>query len=337
MALNNIFVDSQNQENAIAASSPTPTASTPRSSPSVRPFSIPTKQNLNGRDRHDSPSPSELDASFNSPQLPSHTSTPTSERNPAWSSAVGKATMGGKSGRVIERLMTENDRLLREKKLATVQLEEELKRGDSARSALESLQISNENLISMHESDVSLLSKRDRRMQELRDELKSEIGRREKAEADRRDLRAERDKTVEKIRMEAMEDRERTRWATSQYEMLSRSWKSLENQYERQMESLKADLLAIRKDLVGDKEKLVKLEVITEQLYKEAEKSWKAKERIWHDFEDYKREQENGIRDMKESAALNGEALKHAQHEMENVLGLMRHVVNVKRDVKGAE
>ena len=245
--------------------------------------------------------------------------------------------MGGKSGRVIERLMTDNDRLLREKKLATVQLEEELKRGDSARSALESLQISNENLTSMHESDVSLLSKRDRRIQELREELKAERARREKAEADRRDLRVERDATVERIRREAVEDKEQSKRATSQYEVLSKSWKSMEDRYERQTRNLKADLQALRRDFKSDNEKLTRLEVVIEQLSKEAEKSKKAKERLWLDFEEYKRQQENGIRDMRENAAVNEEALKHAQHQMETVLGQMRHVINVKRDFRGAE
>ena len=337
MAFNGLFLGSPKAEKANGIFVSTPTAVTPRSSPSPRPLRSPADQHLNGPDRQSTPPSLELDASLTSSQVQSHTSTPTSERNPLWSSAVGKATVGGKSGRVIERLMSENDRLLREKKLATVQLEEELKRGDSARSALESLRISNENLISMHESDSSLLSKRDRRMQELREELKAEITRREKAEADTRDLRAERDKTVERTRMEAMEDRERAKRSTSQYEMLSRSWKTLEHQYERQTKTLKADLHSLRKDLKVDKEKLVRLEVVIEQLHQEAEKSKRVQEKLWYDFENYKQHQENGIRDMKNSASQNGEAMERTQHQMEEVLGQMRHAINVKRDVREAQ
>lgn len=336
MALHNLFLDPSKPEKPNGSLSPT--VVTPLSSPLLRPHPSPTRQPLNGHDRLVSPTPpSEVESSFDSPQTYPHATTPTSERNPAWSSAVGKATMGGKSGRVIERLMNDKDRLLREKKLATVQLEEELKRGDSARSALESLQVSNENLTSMHDSDVSLLTKRDRRIQELRDELKTETARREKAEADKRDLRAERDETVERLQKEALEDKERAKRSTSQYDVLSKSWKSLEDEFSRQARILKADLHILRKDLKGDKEKMARLEIVIEQLSKEAEKSKKAKERLWLDFEEYKLQQESGIRDMRENAAFNEEALKYAHHEMETVLGQMRHVVNVKRDVRGAE
>ena len=233
--------------------------------------------------------------------------------------------------------MNENDRLLREKKLATVQLEEELKRGDSARSALESLQVSNENLTSMHESDLSLLLKRDRRIQELREDLKTESLRREKAELSTRDLRLERDETVEKVRREAVEDREQSKRATTQYEVLSRSWKSMEDQFERQMKILKADIQILQADIKHDKEKLARFEVIIEQLSKEAEKSQKAKDQLWLEFEEYKQQQEDGISSMRKEAALNEEAMKHAQRQMEAVLGQMRHVINVKRDVRGVE
>ena len=232
--------------------------------------------------------------------------------------------------------MNENDRLLREKKLATVQLEEELKRGDSARSALESLQISNENLTSMHESDVNLLLKRDRKIQELREELRTEVVRREKAEASTRDLRLERDETVERIRKEAIEDREQSKRATNLYEVLSKSWKNLEDRYERQLRSLKTDMQTLQDDIKSDQEKLVRFEVITEQLSREMEKSQKVKDRLWLDFEEYKRQQECGINDMRKSATLNEEAMNHTQQQLETVLGQMRHIINVKRDVRGA-
>ena len=188
----------------------------------------------------------------------------------------------------------------------------------------------------MHDSDISLLVKRDRRIQELREELRTEVARREKAEANTRDLRLERDETVERMRKEAVEDREQTKRATSQYEVLSKSWKNLEDRYERQVRSLKADIQALQADIKSDQEKLARFEVIIEQLFREAEKSQKAKDRLWLDFEQYKRQQEGGISDMRESATLNEEAMNHAQRQMETVLGEMRHIINVKRDVRGA-
>ncbi len=297
-------------------------------------YETPTKQH-NGltSQRTGSPTHSNIDSPLASPPL--SLDTPTNDLN-AWSSAVGKATNGGKSGRVIERLMNDNDRLLREKKLAIVKLEEEVKRGESARSAMETLQVSNQNLSSMHDSDASLLSKRDRKIQELKEDLDSERVRRDKAERDTRETRRERDDTIEKLRRETTDEREQSKRATSQYDVLSRSWKSLEDRYLKQTQTLNADLGSLRTGIDQDKRKLIQLEVITEQLRQEAEKTRKAKEKLASDFQAYKQEQEAGMRDIRESALHNDAANDEAQRQMESVLGQMKYVVNVKRDVRGA-
>ena len=261
---------------------------------------------------------------------------PTNESGYPWSSAVGRATTGGKSGRVIERLMNDNDRLLREKKLAIVKLEEEVKRGESARSALESLQVSNENYVSMHEADTSLLAKRDRRIQQLRDDVDAERAKREKAERETRDTRRERDETIERLRKEAAEEREQSIRATSQYETLSKSWKDLESHYLKQTEHLQMDIASLKASIEGDRQKLARMEVIMEQMGKETERTGKAKEKLSSDFEAYKAEREASIRDMREIAERNEGLSDEGRRQLEEVLGQMRYVVNVKKHVRDA-
>ena len=230
--------------------------------------------------------------------------------------------------------MNDNDRLLREKKLAIVKLEEEVKRGESARSALESLQVSNANLMSMHESDTTLLIKRDRRIQQLRDDLDVERSRRENAERETRDTRRERDDTMERLRREAGEEKEQCLRATTQYDMLSKSWKSLEDRYLRQTEGLRADLEGLRAAIDTDKEKLSHMEIIMEQMAKEAERTRRAKEKLSSDFETYKTEQKAGIRGLRESVEQN-DAVNHETHQqMVDVMGQMKYIINVKRDVR---
>ena len=250
-----------------------------------------------------------------------------------WSAAVGRATMG-KSGRVIDKLQGDNDRLQREKKLAIVKLEEEVKRGESARLALESLQVSNNNLISIHESDKSFLSKKDRRIEELRADLEMERSRRDSAERATRESRRERDEVVEKLRREAVEDKEQAKKANCQYDVLSKSWKSLEDRYERQILKFRSDLAVLREELGCDKQKLTQLEVIMEQLRQEGDKTRKAKERLSSDLQAYKAEQEAGIRGMRERAQLNDSAHEQTLKHMETMLGQMRYIVNVKKDVR---
>ena len=249
-----------------------------------------------------------------------------------WSAAVGRATTG-KSGRVIEKLMGDVDRLQRDKTLATVKLEEEVKRGESARSALESMQISNANLASIHEADKTFLTKKDRRIEELRADLEAERSRRDKAERETRDSRKERDEIVEVLRREATENKQKAQRATSQYDVLARSWKSLEETYERQTSELRGHMTGLQNQIEGDKRKLDQLEVIVEQLANEGERSKRAKEKLSADFERYKKEQEAGLQGIRIKAEMNETVQAQTLEEMENTLGQMKYVINIKRNV----
>lgn len=285
-----------------------------------------------------SPLPSEVDSSLNSPQTFSTIGTPTSEFGPTpgpdshnWSAAIGRAATG-KSGRVIEKLMGENDRLQRERKLAIVKLEEEVKRGESARSALEGLQVSNETLSSIHESDKIQMTKKDRKIELLRADLQSEKLRREKAEKETRESRREREEVVEELRRSAAEDREEARRSTAQYEILASSWKTLEDRYERQTQKLKTDLNDLRTEINGDKRKMTELEIVIEQLTHELAKVAQVKDKLLTGFQAYKKEQESGLQEIQEKAERNNSANEELHEQMSGVLGQMKHVVNVKKD-----
>ena len=305
-------------------------AQSPPESKQVTTPSIINRQRSPPIDRIGSPPHSEAESTFNSPHLPPNSTNTNGDASPVWSSAVGRATTG-KSGRVIERLMNENDRLLREKKLATVRLEEEMKRGDSARLALESLQISNGNMSSVHEADMALLLKRDRKIQELKEELKAERARREKAEADARDTKRERDETVDSVRRVAIKDQEVAKRASSQYEVLSRSWKTLEERYERQVQQMKSAITTIQAELQRDREKAARLEVIIEQLRREEEKARKAKDHLISEFDAYKLESEQTLERIRGTARENESANDEFQLQLHTVLGEMKHVIGVQK------
>ena len=326
MAFNHLLSDPANptKTNGVSPSSQ------PESKPKPTPLTQPTGPRTPAIDRIGSPPPAEADSPFSPPHYAATPDTPNGDSSPVWSSAVGRATTG-KSGRVIERLMNENDRLLREKKLATVKLEEEVKRGESARLALESLELSNANLTSMHESDEALLIKRDRKLQELKEELRLETARREKAERDFRDSRRERDETVEKTRREAFEDREVSRRATSQYDVLSKSWKNLEERYEKQVSQLRTTINALHTELQHDRGKVARLEVIIEQLRREEEKTRRAKDKLITEFDAYRTQSEHSLERIRDTARDNESANDEIQRQLVTVLGEMRHVIGVQK------
>lgn len=233
--------------------------------------------------------------------------------------------------------MGENDRLQREMTLACAKHEEELKRSESARSALESLQASNQNLLSMHETDKTLLARKERKIEELREELESERSRREQAENETKETRVERDAMVQKLMKEYLEEREQSKRATCQYEILSKSWKGQEEKYDRQTQKLKATMKALQDELFEDKQKIAQLDLITEQLKQEFEKSGKAKESLFQTFESYKHEQQRGVRGIRETAERNESNYDQLLAEVTTALGEMKYLVNVNNNFRGTE
>jgi len=233
--------------------------------------------------------------------------------------------------------MGDNDRLQRDKTLATAKLEEEVKKSESARSTVEALGTSNANLQSMHEIDKAALTRKDRKIEEMKTELEAERARREKAEAEVKVTRREREEAVEKYKKEAMKEQEESRYASTQYDVLSKSWKSMESNYQRQTQKLRADIKSLQDSIARDQQKLSHLEVITDQLRQEGDKAKRAKENLFEDFEAYKREQSKSLSGIKERAERNDITNDEILREVESVLGQMRYVFNIKRDVKHAE
>ncbi|KAI9831383.1 MAG: hypothetical protein M1826_003556 [Phylliscum demangeonii] len=253
-----------------------------------------------------------------------------------WSSAVGRATTG-KSGRVIERIQTENDRLRRELKLETLHREEEQKKSETAWAQMQSLQTANDNLVQMRELDGVSLARRERKLDEAKAELAGERSRRVVAEAQLKELMRESEKTEEGLRAHVREESERAGRATTQYDVLAASWRQMDDDYRRRTDRLKEDLLQLHARRADDRRKLDRLEVTMEQHKQEVEKMRLANERMALEFAAYRLDSDESTRLMKHRAECNDQAADEAVGDALQLLGQMRHVINVRKYVRGGE
>ncbi|KAL8826332.1 MAG: hypothetical protein Q9191_003863 [Dirinaria sp. TL-2023a] len=319
------------------SSSPTqPNGDSEAAAKTPQPDETPTKQSANIL-RFSSPTSSDADGLLSHTQLSSQPGTPTSESGgPAWSAAVGRASLG-KSGRVIDRLMGENDRLRREQTLTTLKLEEEVKRRESARSALETLRNRNEHLEFEHEHEETTRKKTDLKITDMKADLEAERSRRANAEAEARITRREAQESVDKHKKQAMDALDAQRQATTQYDVLAKAMKNMEEGYKRQIQKLRSDVKAHNDEIAKEKQTVSHHKVITEQMKRELDKSVATNSKLMSIFEAYKTEQARSLKDIKERAERNGTAHEEVLKEIESVLGQMRYVINVKRDVKDAE
>ncbi|CAF9908302.1 MAG: hypothetical protein HETSPECPRED_008040 [Heterodermia speciosa] len=319
---------------------------------------LPSRQSFANGARFSSPPPPNSDGMRSPSVISSQPGTPTNESAPGWyvtlefcaafsyayrqcadhvlssrSAAVGRASLG-KSGRVIEKLMGENDMHRRDKALAKLQRDEEVKQHESTKAKFEALRVSHDNLQVIHDSDKAAIIRKERKIEELKAELELERTTRKKAEDETKVARRERDEDVEKYKKEALQEQEQRRSANNQYEVLMGSFKGLDQQYKRQVQKIRTDLRAFEKAAAKEQAAVAQLGIIEDQAKKESARQQKINEDLQADFEAHKVRNESFLIGIRERAELNDVSADHALEEVRKLIGDMRHTINVARDMR---
>ena len=249
------------------------------------------------------------------------------------SAAVGRASLG-KSGRVIEKLMGENDMHRRDKALAKLQRDEEVKQHDSTKSKFEALRISHDNLQAIHESDSTAIARKDRKIEDLKAELELERTGRKNAENETKIARRERDEDVEKYKKEALYEQEQHRRAANSYDVLQSSFKGLDQHYKRQTQQLRLELQAVEDTVSKEQAVNANIRIISDQAEKELARQQQVNEDLQDRFEAYRSESEELLKKIREQAERNEVSNTEALEEVRKLVGAMRHTINVARDMQ---
>ncbi|EPS42940.1 hypothetical protein H072_3068 [Dactylellina haptotyla CBS 200.50] len=247
--------------------------------------------------------------------------------------SIGRSA--GKSGRVIEKLMAENDRLRRELKSETAKREEEQRRAEAARSSRDSLQSINENLVHQTNIDKTAISRKDRKIEELRSEREDNLKKRQDAESNLRKYVSEQDVRVADLSKDlSAEVSEKERYAR-QYEVLSQSWKHLEDKYQTGLNRLKKRIEEIAAEEKKNKTTVAKLEVTIEQQRKELEKMGAARKKIEQAYNERIAHTEKELKKVKIlSDGETGEVAEKLKEAMDAATQL-RYLLNVQKAIRG--
>lgn len=259
-----------------------------------------------------------------------------SENSPAtWSSAIGHATTSGKSGRVIERLMSENDKLKRDLNAQVTRCQDLEKSLQTYKPQIEALRQENDNLSHARGVDSSLISRRDRKIEELKSELSEERSRRERAESSARRREKEKDEMEEGARREAQRMGEETRHATLHAEILETSHRQLNAEYKARAERWRKDLEGISEQREQDRQRMARLDVVAEQMRTEIERSRKINGELVEAWERLREENGARLQGMADETEAENERVRQLSGEMDRVVDQMRWVMGVKKNVMG--
>ena len=248
-----------------------------------------------------------------------------------WSSAIGHATTAGKSGRVIERLMKENDRLKREFELQTLRSQELERSLQTIRPQLEHVRNENDTLKHAKSIDETLLTRRDRKIEELKQELLNERSRREASEATARRYEHENEEVQETSRREVQRAQDEGKRASAHATILEQSHRQLKSEYGQRLEILRKDFAAMQAKWTADQEKFARLELVSEQMRTELEQARTLQSEMQESYQKYRDATEawkNGLQGM---ATEENDRSRKLSQDMETVTRQMKWVMGMEK------
>jgi chromosome segregation ATPase len=192
---------------------------------------------------------------------------PTSDdaESPQWSAAVGHAGTG-KSGRIIDKLMGEKDKLTRalnEADLKVQALQSELA---THRRGLDALKEENEVLQHASSVDGNLLSRKDRKIEDLKAELMSKTERMQRAEDLVREQQKELDDVQARYIQESQRAVEQVKHSTNSTEVLQSSFRMMKRDLETRIKKWEKDYNELMQWRENDRVTLERHNVVINQM-----------------------------------------------------------------------
>jgi DNA repair exonuclease SbcCD ATPase subunit len=260
--------------------------------------------------------------------------TPASETSEGWS-AVGKATISGRSGRVIERLQSDLDQAKRDNK--SLQLSnDELHSSyallaaevDSLRSSAET----NETIVANLQAQAG---RKDRKITELKEDLAEQKTLRLKAEAAYNNTVTGSEMRVNEAQRERTKAVETAKYYQTQYEVVASSTRRLREEYEQKTKQLSEKMTSMLRSMAEDERKKAQYEEDATAYAAMIQSINSTNKHLSELVQNYQSTRDEEVATLKAKLAEHDEKMAVWQQEAQETVGSMKRVMNVKTTFKG--
>ncbi|CAG8954899.1 hypothetical protein HYFRA_00008587 [Hymenoscyphus fraxineus] len=253
-----------------------------------------------------------------------------------WSSAVGRANLG-KSGRVIDRLMSENDMLKRDLNIERLNTEESKQALRMAEAKME--QMAQEFESRLHEASVqkTLLKRKERQVEDMKGLIDVEKRKTEAALSTERTWKEELEKTQKDARIRVEEAENYAGLMEGRVSAMSSHWKDQGALLQKSVRGLETEIKTLCEERRNDDQKIKTLNGICDQQRTELIRLNEEKNRIFDLFDAYKKAQEDGLVDIKKHAKDQAKLNESLIDESKKTLGELKWALAVKKNVKDAQ
>ncbi|KAL4786644.1 hypothetical protein BJX76DRAFT_355001 [Aspergillus varians] len=253
-----------------------------------------------------------------------------------WSSAVGHAATG-KSGRVIHNLQEDIARLTRECSVYRSRAEETQRINDVFKTQVQNMTDRLRNLEHSNEINIHSLSRKEKKIEELRAELQSERDRRQQADNEKERFHQLMDEAQDDFHRRCAELQEIAHHSQTQYDVLAKSGQRERTDQQRRLKGIRDEFIALREKHDHSTSQIGQLDSIMEQKDREIEVARTNFEALFKEYESYKRTHDEEVRELIEQGQQGEARVNSALASLKETEGQMKWVLQVKREVDGAE
>jgi chromosome segregation ATPase len=212
---------------------------------------------------------------------------------PPDSSPATTPTAAGKTSQVLARLTGENDRLRREIKAEKAAKEEALQQFQVLKGRVNRLEEQNATLNYQFDTNESALTRKERRLDDLRATLEEETARRKRAEDREAEIGRKLGETVSQAAKEVAEAHTAQKMAESAYSTISKEYSGLQKRLDILRTELHEAVDRIDTEKEVHRKQLVQLEILLDQQRHQHEKSDRQVEEMGTMIRSYQQTEDN--------------------------------------------
>lgn len=287
-----------------------------------------------------SPRPAKQDRSIDIPQRDSSLGgagkAADGQDGDGFDSAVGKAGLG-KTGRVMNRLISENESLKRDLQIEKLNSEESRREAKLLQDKMERMIADYESRLLEANVTKTLLARKERQVESLQAAVDLEKKRTSDAQGKERTWRDEMEKTRVDSTRKVEEATTHAALMEGRYNAISSHWKDQGDEVKRAMTKMGKEIAGLLDARRKDDEKITTLRDVCDQQDGNIKDLLRQKTAIWQQFEAYKKEQENILGNIKTTATEREAQQEKMLAEAREVMEKLKWALNVKSKVAWAQ
>ncbi|RKF63771.1 hypothetical protein OnM2_023045 [Erysiphe neolycopersici] len=249
-----------------------------------------------------------------------------------WDSAIGRAGLGGKSGRVIERLMGDNDMLKRDLKIERLRAEEHKQALKMAEGRMEALSAEYEGKLHDAAINKTLLKRKERQLADLRQQVEIEKNKANTAVESEKRWKEEIEKVESKAKRDVEEAQNYAAMMEARNNTMTSHWKDQSLEVNRAVTKLSKEIGDIVFERKQDDERLNTLQGLCDQQATQLSKIVQERDAISKVYEEYKVTQEEVLQSIKREAKKQEKESEYVIAEATKTLHKLKWALGLKKN-----